>query len=415
MPRINIYEKDNSGVNVTAETNAVVVIGDVPVKDKVQMDINNCILIQPTDALADIFDTTTLTQAQDTKVRTLMMIDALLYWRLPVLYHKEAEFATIDNAESIDLSFLNDKDEYDFKFLTSGVISNIKFAQGVEDTQLALNLYQKLLTIADTRHDCVVLATPVIDSSLADRYSSTTGNVFVKDFKTKLEAETFDGTNSTMFLTDGVCQIPDRLNLKQKYDANKRDIHMPAWMAYLNRYSEAVTYNQKWQSIAGVDRGVVDSVFSPDMPVMKSVVDNNIITDNGISFNIICNVRPYGKVIWGDRTLRKNTGKIKATSYLSIRLLICDISKRVYQSAINQTYQSNNDITWMNFKSIIADLLDQAVEAGVLSGYDIKKVNEANTPGNKLVAKISISANLPVEDFDIYIDVQNADVTYGQE
>ena len=93
--------------------------------------------------------------------------------------------------------------------------------------------------------------------------------------------------------------------------------------------------------------------------------------------------------------------------------MICDIVKRAYNASINNTFESNNDITWTNYKLEIQTLLDRMVASGKLVSY--KLVRKATTDRAKIACIIKLVPNEPVEDFDIYIDLQNgsAEVTEG--
>ena len=99
---------------------------------------------------------------------------------------------------------------------------------------------------------------------------------------------------------------------------------------------------------------------------------------------------------------------------MSLRNLISDIAKTVYNSAIRYTYETNNDITWMNFKTTIVTLLDQMVSSGVLQTYKIGRRVDANTR-NKMICIITLYPNLPVENFDVYINLENATVTTTED
>ena len=140
-------------------------------------------------------------------------------------------------------------------------------------------------------------------------------------------------------------------------------------------------------------------------------MDNSIIEDGaGVSFNSVVTVRPYGNTIWGDRTLieQEDDRGVQATSYFSLRNLVSDVAKTAYNSAIRYTYETNNDITWFNFKQAITTLLDQVVSSGVLQSYTVKRGTTDSR--NTMVAIITLYPVLPVENFDIYVNLENAEV-----
>ena len=101
---------------------------------------------------------------------------------------------------------------------------------------------------------------------------------------------------------------------------------------------------------------------------------------------------------------------VQATSYMSLRNLVSDIAKVSYDSAIKHTFETNNDVTWMNFKSNIVTLLDEMVSSGVLQTYKINRKVSAKER-NTMFAIIYIYPLLPVENFKVYINLENADVS----
>ena len=75
------------------------------------------------------------------------------------------------------------------------------------------------------------------------------------------------------------------------------------------------------------------------------------------------------------------------------------------------TYETNNDVTWLNFKQAIITLLDQMVSSGVLQTYKVNRKPSSDTERNKMIAIIKIYPVLPVENFDVYINLENAELT----
>ena len=306
--------------------------------------------------------------------------------------------------------------------------------QGTSKYLFDFSVANALAQIASNRKDCAVLVdlnyTNVTDSL------GNNGNLLAKDYKTALQfTGTYDGDaiqpssdsiGNYIFniagavTSNGVDPISSREyslipNCNMTYsnsDGTTQMVNVPASIIYAYQYETEAVGQYAWSSIAGVNRGVISNVFTPDLQISKYLMDTQIITDGaGISFNAIVNIRPYGNTIWGDRTLinQESSTGVKATSYISLRNLVSDIAKTSYNSAIQHTYETNNDVTWMNFKSQIVALLDNVVAANVLTTYDIKR--GATSDLNKIVANITIYPNLPVENFDIYINLENGEVT----
>ena len=300
----------------------------------------------------------------------------LLSAGLGVVYFSGDPSATTKN-----LDFLYDYNAYNVEILTMGAPSNIP-------DSFSKDLADYLIDICGSRKDCFALI----------------------DYPTKTTDTMQTVCTALNSLSSSWCQYAAAF-----VDWNT-NTGMPGSYTYLMKLADANVGGKRWDSVSGVQRGVVNSIYNGSVIKMdKYTLDNVIQTKVGRSYNGIVKVRPYGWTIWGDRTLLANdegTG-LKATSFLSIRLMICDIVKRAYNAAINNTFESNNDITWTNYKLEIQTLLDRMVASGKLASY--KLVRKATTDRAKIACIIRLVPNEPVEDFDIYIDLQNgsAEVTEG--
>ena len=300
----------------------------------------------------------------------------LLSAGLGVVYFSGDPSATTKN-----LDFLYDYNAYNVEILTMGAPSNIP-------DSFSKDLADYLIDICGSRKDCFALI----------------------DYPTKTTDTMQTVCTALNGLSSSWCQYAAAFVDWNTYTG------MPGSYTYLMKLADANVGGKRWDSVSGVQRGVVNNIYNGSVIKMdKYTLDNVIQTKVGRSYNGIVKVRPYGWTIWGDRTLLANdegTG-LKATSFLSIRLMICDIVKRAYNAAINNTFESNNDITWTNYKLEIQTLLDRMVASGKLASY--KLVRKATTDRAKIACIIRLVPNEPVEDFDIYIDLQNgsAEVTEG--
>ena len=331
-------------------------------------------------------------------------------------------------------NFLNDRNAYDIKFITTGnhftvpVISgndatSYITAQGTQIYGFNFELANRTLTIPTNRKDCALLLDLEYDASEI----SLNANTLASDFKTALECRVEN--NLTYMLTkvqtnsdlSETC-VSSRAytlfsNCLMDYSSARGAVTLtvPGSLTYLYQYATINNISINWLPISGVNRGVVEEVFMPDIELSKYFLDTQIIDDGeGVSFNGVVNVRPYGYTIWGDRTLlqQEATRGVQATSYMSLRNLVSDIAKTAYNSAIRYTFETNNDATWLNFKQVIVTLLDQMVSSGVLQTYKIGKVTPKEYDArNTIAAKIIIYPNLPVENFEVYVNLENAEIT----
>lgn len=185
---------------------------------------------------------------------------------------------------------------------------------------------------------------------------------------------------------------------------------MPGSFGYLCALAESIQSNGNWLAIAGVNRGRPTNLIAPYETtniITNKIADeyNELNGEKGICLNAITYIRPYGYVIWGNRTLKENIDTLTATSYVNIRNMISDIRKVAFQASRSLMFEQNNEILWINFKAKMTPLLDKLV-----SGYGIKKYNLVRQPSdakNKLVCSIIIYPTYAVEAFDITIVLED--------
>lgn len=316
--------------------------------------------------------------------------------------------------DASQFSFLKNKNEYNIKFITTGTYGTVPVTKSSSSFSFDFTTLNALNQITGCRKDCVVLADLAYSNlglalkdgdSLAKAYSTTlAGSSFIQNI--------VDVHGSTVNVGSRAATLMP--NALMSSDTGK-SLSVPASLVYLFAFASSSSKNAKWAPTAGVNRGIINPVFTPDLSLSKYVLDEDIIKDDaGVSFNGITYIRPYGYTIWGDRTLLLQGSKgVQATSYLSLRNLVSDVVKVAYDSAIKNTYETNNDITWMNFKVDVVKLLDSIVSSGVLQSYKLKR--RATEERNKMIAVITLYPNLPVENFDIYVDLENAEVTVAEE
>ena len=353
-----------------------------------------------------------LTEAEF-KARSLYTSDAGT--TVATTFSKDTKYYKLRSGlDASHFSFLKNKNEYNIKFITTGTYGTVPVTGSTSSFSFDFTTLNALNQITGCRKDCVVLA-DLKYSNLG--LALKDGDSLAKAYSTALATSSFiqnivDVYGSTVNVGSRAATLMP--NALMSYDATK-SLSVPASLVYLFAFASSSSKNAKWAPTAGVNRGIINPVFTPDLSVSKYVLDEDIIKDDvGVSFNGITYIRPYGYTIWGDRTLLLQGSKgVQATSYLSLRNLVSDVVKVAYDSAIKNTYETNNDITWMNFKVDIVKLLDNIVSSGVLQSYKLKR--RATEERNKMIAVITLYPNLPVENFDIYVDLENAEVTVAEE
>lgn len=450
MPSINIHLNDNTGAEYIGDEQVVFVPGQIEIAEGYQ-DANNCCYIASSDAykLKNYFGGTDADGS-------IALIKDYLGMGYDVVYCN----ADPDTWTDTSLDFLLDKDSYNIKFLTTGtkypidcgVTKEESSSESNEEDSYAVEFdykkYNLMVEIAKQRKDCIVPASvgyTVDGLKEAGISGDILADCILKSF-TLTDTNPGDPLNDRLRVTLKVADskvVEEKVTVKDKDGKDVEEVQQKAVLsylpikadnearkfsfllipntsdgsatkAYLRALSEASNNNQDWLPIANSSRGQVVAV--PDLKVTKYHLDKEVIKDqDSTSFNGIVTIKPYGNVIWGDRTLIKNGAGVSASSYISLMLVVCDISKRAYQASVRYTYESNNSVTWLNYKSMITPLLDQMVSSGVLQSYKIEKVtaNSENTksPYNTMICKITVYPNLPVENFEIYINLENADLT----
>ena len=190
---------------------------------------------------------------------------------------------------------------------------------------------------------------------------------------------------------------------------------MPPSFAYLSALANSLKYYSNTNAVAGVNRGQI--------PNLKALCSNYILTntiaedafqpDNGSSINGITNIRSYGYRIWGNRTLKPNSGGTTATSFLNIRNMVSDIKKVVYQAAMVTLFEPNAQITWINFTSKITPFLDSLVSNYGISKYQIDRNMTTSEglplPRTEMSATITIYPVYSIEKITITIAIRDDD------
>lgn len=299
---------------------------------------------------------------------------------------------------------LIDKGNYSIKYLTSGGYPVYEYKRN--------DITNKMLALAEKRGDCVAF---IDHTNYADREADINhaGSVYnkVKSDETFLA----NGEFGTMF-TPWAEYNRDTID---KDDQNtiiksKKPMCLPGSYAYLMALADSIKTNANWLAIAGAARGVVPNLATDGMlTVIPNGTADNMQPRDGIAVNAITNIKPYGWTIWGNRTLKKNTENLTATSFLNIRNLVSDVKKTTYRVARKLTFEQNNDILWVNFKGLISPTLDRMLTGYGISGYKIVRDTQHEKASEKatICAKIILYPVYAVEDFYITVVLRDDEIT----
>lgn len=212
------------------------------------------------------------------------------------------------------------------------------------------------------------------------------------------------------------------VNVTLSIDGQATPVILPASFNYLACFAKYIGRYKSWFAMSGSVRGVSPySNITPTM-VFGDADINNVLQirtsdqQGHLATNTICEIRPYGNIVWGNRTLHplkkpdngdSNSGiQLTASSFLNIRQLCCEIKKTLYRAARRFTFEPNSDALWYNFKGVISPLLDEMKANQGIKGYQIIKLKT----GKKalLVAKIKIVPIEAVEDFDLTVELADS-------
>lgn len=275
----------------------------------------------------------------------------------------------------------------------------------------------------DTKYNTYFVATTVYET--ADAGASWAENTYyaeeaVPNTTVASVREYFSGLTNGAF---AAAFTPWFVTKNAKFTNGAEEVSLPASFGYLSAYATAVKNYNEYEAMAGSARGLIDLMYEPTIKytsaecemlqarATKYEVDLDHPEDNvGVAINPIAYVRPFGYIIWGNRTLTNNSGATKATAFLNVRNLISTVKKRLYDTARKYTFELNSEVLWTRFSNDITPLLDDMVSGNGLVGYRFNRV--ATKQKARLKARLTIIPIEAVEDFDLTIELTDSlDVT----
>lgn len=192
--------------------------------------------------------------------------------------------------------------------------------------------------------------------------------------------------------------------------------HMPPSFAYLTALASALSYSSNTQAIAGVTRGQIPNLISlcTNFNLTNSIAEDVFQPDTAAaSINGITYIANYGYRIWGNRTLKSNSGGTKATSFLNIRNIVSDVKKSVYRAAMLTLFEPNVQATWLSFTSKITPFLDTLISNYGISRYTLERrtVQRDGSPLPKTVlsAVLTIYPVYSIEKITVNIALRDDD------
>lgn len=289
-----------------------------------------------------------------------------------------------------------DKGTYNIEFITSGAYPVFEYNNNV--------ITDKMLSIAKTRGDCVAL----IDHT-DNEYRKLTGNTSVyQAIQTWTPAD--GGLEYSAMYTpwsNGNVQSVSKAN-----DDTITQTIYPGSMAYLLAYAQSIKTNAEWLAVSGTTRGIVPINSLRSTYILSNTIANTVYqATQGKRINPITNISGYGLCIFGNSTLKDNgtstTFELTAQSFMNIRLLVCQVKKKLYEECLGLLFEQNNDILWAKFLSKITPLLDRMKTGSGISNYRV--IKNATKEKAKLSATVRLIPIYALEDIDINIELTNED------
>lgn len=277
-----------------------------------------------------------------------------------------------------------DKALYDIRFICNGVINDDTFGESA-------------VKCAETRGDCTALV-------------SLPQSVYkVDDVKTHYASGSSNLSVMTPWFKCNVTSL------------NKETI--PSQFGYLFAYGKMINNGiDSWYAVSGVSRGQIDELdsvvydySSSEVESLQARVDDGdgdlgLGYFNGVSYNMIHYVRPYGYVIWGNRTSLKNSSgaeddTLSPIAYLNVRNLVSAVKKSIYNAARKYTFELNTEVLWQNFTKDVNSLLESMKTNQGIVGY--KWERKTTKRKATIVANLTIVPIEAVEDFSITVKLSN--------
>lgn len=294
--------------------------------------------------------------------------------------------------EEEDVGFwvpFEDKGLYDIRFIVSGEISK--------------TIAEKMIKTAAERGDAIALIDVPTTEDTAAKIDTWTNS---------LEAGTV--TRKSGIVEDA-----------HKYGAAfspavtfKADLTtaFPSVYAYLSCFATYIKRFPEWFAMSGSVRGVTPELIS-SVSVEIGDAANAILQAREVggtieaghkATNAISNIRPYGYIVWGNRTLHPldATKGLTASSFLNIRHLCCSIKKDLYRAGRKFTFEPNSDVLWTNFVGAITPLLETMKSGQGIKGYKI--IKEVASGKAMLKARVRIIPIEAVEDFALTVEMTDS-------
>lgn len=304
------------------------------------------------------------------------------------------------------LDEFKDRNIFNIKFITTGGYANFdreyfideEDSESSEATSMRTYSYNTIRALARERGDAVALVE-------LGEYFENKEELF--ESIQKYELDSSNDLNAAAFFPWASLSIPE-IN-------SSSPILMPASFCYLLAYAQSVKSNANWFAAAGTVRGLIPGLIRPSFEVGEALMhtlqgDEEAGESLSIMVNPIYNAGTYGYRIWGNRVVFKSDIQAdRFMNFLNVRMLLCDIKKQIFHAAMRCTFEPNDDIVWINFKTLASSLLDRMKSGRGISWY--KWTKEIAPRKAMIKATLTIRPIEAVESFDINIVLTDEEAT----
>lgn len=398
MPKIKITESDNTGTTLLDQvSNVVYVPGAIATTGTKAIDP---VLFSSVTA----FDKVASSYADDLSHK---LARRLIQAGMQVLYEG---FVLSNNIITIDWTKLQDKALYDIRFLTTGGYACPTGA---------------MIECASTRGDCVALLDhpDTIADTVAESGETVDNSQVakVRRYFENVSTSVVDSGSSSATSYSSAFTPWYKSSDTNLGATSSATVDIPASFGYLLAYATSAQTYPVWYAAAGSVRGIIPGLSgvtyeytNAECEELQARASTGEVAldgegDNvGRAINPIAYVRPFGYIIWGNRTFRNNLVDegTKATSFLNVRNLSSELKKTLYNAARKFTFEQNSNVLWINFTSQITPLLDKMVSGNGILGYRI--VRQSTSKKARMAAVIYISPIEAVEDFELEVNLTDS-------
>lgn len=311
-----------------------------------------------------------------------------------------------------ELDKLEDLNTYNVKLITLGgypALGNVDSTTNPTKWN-STTLTEQLLTLACTRNEAIA----ILDYEKGQITTPAQLHTVVQTLPT-LDIATgpaghFEDAKSYGAMFTPNCVFNTSYVLGNRTGLEK--VELPASAAYLISFAKSVQSNPNFYAIAGATRGAIP-FLSDEYPVVDMSINGkqaeDLTPDDGVSVNPITRVNPYGYCIWGNRTLRNNSGELVASSFLNTRLLMCDIKKIMRNVALKLNFEIKSDILWLNFRSQVEPQLDKIIANNGIERYKLTQIS--TTERGKMKIKLTVWCLYAVEKWDMEVELTDSYVS----